>query len=297
MNAELWRAVCRLAEQQHGLVSTRQLRDLGIGRKTVERAVARGHLVWVRRRVLHICGTPSSPLAPIAAACLALDGEAVASHRSAATLHGFAAFLPEPVEITVFDRRPPRLSGVQAHHGGILVADDIAVVRGIPATTPARTLVDLAASLTRPRLDRVLDEAERSGLARYDDVADCLHRLGSSGRSGAHKLRTLLADRIAVESHLEQTWLQRLRRAGIPQPMTQHQLVVDGQVLLIDFAWPDYRVGLEIDGWTPHRVRGAFDNDRRRDLLFRLASWTVLRATSRTDPTLLLRALSEALSR
>lgn len=297
MKPELWQAVCRLAETQHGLVSTRQLRQLGVSRKSVERAVTRGQLAWVRRRVLCVCGAPSSPWAPVAAACLALDGEAVASHRSAAALHGFAGFLPEPVEITVFDRHPPRLSGVRAHHGGIVVADDLAVVKGIPATTPARTLVDLAGTVTRHRLERVLDDAERSGLARYHDVAACLDRLGTSGRSGARTLRMLLADRIAVESQLERTWLQRLQRAGIPRPVTQHQLVVDGHVLLVDFAWPDRRVGLEIDGWTPHRVRGAFDNDRRRDLLFRLAGWTVLRATSRTDATLLIRAVSEALSR
>jgi predicted transcriptional regulator of viral defense system len=297
VNAELWRAVCALAETQHGLVSTRQLRDLGVGRKALERAVARGDLAWVRRRVLRVCGAPRSPFAAVAAACLAVGGETVASHRSAAALHGISGFLPDLAEITVFDRNPPRLSGVRAHRAGIIVADDISCARGIPVTTPARTLVDLASTITRTRLARALDEAERVGLARYGEVASCLDRLGTSGRMGAQHLRALLTDRVTVESQLEQAWLRRLRRAGLPPPDTQYQLVVDGAVLLLDFAWPVHHVGLEIDGWTPHRVRGAFDNDRRRDLLFRLAGWTVLRATSRTEPTLLIRALSEALSR
>ena len=158
-------------------------------------------------------------------------------------------------------------------------------------------MVDLAASLDRSRLARLVDDADRLGLARPADVAACLERVGTSGRAGADRLRSVLADRVSVESGLERAWLRRLRRARLPAPVTQHQLVVEGSVLLIDFAWPGHRVGLEIDGWAPHRVRGSFDNDRRRDLLFRLADWTVLRATSRTDPALLVRALTEALTR
>lgn len=92
----------------------------------------------------------------------------------------------------------------------------------------------------------------------------------------------LLADRQEGESPLERTWLMRLRRAGVPRPVVGYQLVVGKRVLILDMAWPEQRIGIEIDGWSAHRTRGRFDADRERDLLATRVGWRLLHVTSRT---------------
>lgn len=135
MKWDLWRAVCDLAERQHGLVSTRQLAALGVGRKTVERALERNVLARVRQDVVAVRGAPLSPWRDVMAACLAVPGS-VASHRTAARLHRLPGFLPGPVDVTVFGRTPPRRQGIRGHRSWI-ASDDVTAVDNIPVTTAA----------------------------------------------------------------------------------------------------------------------------------------------------------------
>lgn len=282
MNAELWRRLCALAEQQHGLVSTRQLTALGVSPSGVASARASGRLFDLRRGVLRVAGSPPSPWQALSAALLTTDG--VASHRAAAGLFGFPGVKPGAVEVTVFDSVTPRLRGVTAHRSSVLVADDITVASGLAVTSPARTLVDLAgcADLHTTLLARMIDDCSMRRLCRPSDVDECLARCET--RRGRRRLLTLLDQRVRTDSHLEAQWLRRLRQEGLAPPAVGYQLVVDGRVMVLDFAWPEDCVGIEVDGWRPHASRGAFDRDRLRDLAAVRVGWTILRVTSRTPP-------------
>lgn len=260
------------AAAQDALVTRRQLLD-EMTPAAVRWLLDDGRLVPLRRGVYAVAGAPPSPWRALRAALLAA-GDAVASHRAAAALQGFPGVLPGAVEITVFARRAPR--GAPAHTAGVLHAEDICRVAGLPATSAARTLVDLAA---HPRLAPMLDHCLDRRLCTVADVDGCIERLGR----GPRRLQALLDDRRhGGESALECTWLLRLRRAGLPKPVVAYQLVVGTRVLVLDLAWPAHRVGVEVDGWSAHRTRSRFDADRERDLVAMHAGWTLLHVTSRT---------------
>ena len=137
-----------LAGSQHGLVTrTQALRTLST--KQLEGWVGRRVLVPVRPGVYRFRGVPESWEQRLLAACLAADG--VASHRAAARVWLLEGVASLRLEITVPLGRVVRLPGVRAHRSNRLGPEFLTVHRGIPVTTPARTLVDLSAVTRRPR--------------------------------------------------------------------------------------------------------------------------------------------------
>jgi len=214
-----WPELAALAERQHGLLTTAQVGS----RNAVHWAVASGRLAVVRRGIYAVAGSPPSRWRDLAAALLAVDG--VASHRAAAGLHRLAGIAPGAVEVTVFDMRTPRLVGVTAHRASVLYADDLTVVQGLPVTSAARTVVDLAPLVGPIMLQRLLDDCIVRRLCTADEVAECLDR--SEARRGRRRLVPLLDARVRSESRLEQLWLRRLQRAGLAPPEVGFQLVVD----------------------------------------------------------------------
>lgn len=277
-----------LAAAQDGLVSRRQLLAV-LSPAAIRHLLDASRLQPVCRGVYAVAGAPPTVWRPLRAALLAA-GDAVASHRAAAGLHRFPGVLPGAAEITVYCRTAPRLTDVTVHRATLLVADDITVVDGFPTTTPARTVVDLAATTHPILLERMLDRCDPA------EVDACLERIGTVSRRGTRRLRALLDARIGGESPLERTWLRRLRRAGLPPPVLGYQLVVGGRVLVLDMAWPEHRVAVEVDGWSAHGTRTQFDRDRERDLLATRAGWRVLRVTSRTPPDQLVATLTSLVS-
>ncbi|MBW3669499.1 MAG: type IV toxin-antitoxin system AbiEi family antitoxin domain-containing protein [Actinobacteria bacterium] len=289
-----WAEVAAAATRQHGLVTTGQLHELGVGDDAIAWLVADGCLVRVRRGVYAAAGSPPSIWRGLAAAVLAVDG--VASHRAAAGLHRFPGVRAGAVEVTVFGMTTPRLQGVIAHRATALYPEDVTEAQGLPATAPARTLLDLAGrrDVSTPLLVRMVDDCAVRRLCSPDDVATCIER--NDARWGTRRLRRVIAERVQADSHLEAQWLRRLRRAGLAPPEVGYQLVVDSTVLVLDFAWPEQRVGIEVDGWQPHGTRSAFDRDRLRDLAATRIGWRILRVTSRTPPATLFRTVHSLIS-
>lgn len=273
-----------VAAAQHGLVSRKQLLAF-VTPAAVRWLVEDGRILPVRQGVYRVAGAPETMWSPLWAALLAA-GDAVASHRAAAGLHGFPGVLPGAVELMVFGRTTPRLPGVLAHRADRLMADDVEVVEGIPATSRARTVIDLAGAVHPRLLERMLDQCDVA------EVTACLDRVGTRGRRGVAWLLPLLRARVGGDSPLEQLWLRRLHRAGYPPPVLAHQLVAGGRLLILDFAWPEHRVGIEVDGWSSHSSRTQFDRDRERDLLATQAGWRILRVTSRTPVSKVTAALA-----
>jgi very-short-patch-repair endonuclease len=225
------------------------------------------------------------------AVCLAAGPATVASHGAAAGLHGFPGFLPGALEVTAFGVRTPRLRGVRCHASTRCHPHDLQAVQGIPATSAARTVVDLAGLLSPSLLERAVEHVLRRSLCTAGELALAFRSLAGRGRPGTPTLRRLLEDRLDVDSSLESRWLRCLRRAGLVPPARQHQVVVGPQVLLVDFAWPDQRVGLEVDGWEPHRHRSSWDRDHDKVNAYQEAGWKVMFVTSNTSEAKTIRQL------
>jgi predicted transcriptional regulator of viral defense system/very-short-patch-repair endonuclease len=278
---EHWRQIVDTAARQDGLINSAQVNLTGASPNAIDLAVAAGRLIRVRKGVSLVAGVPTTPRQPIRAVTM-VSRTAVVSHRSAAWLHGLMMRPWSTIEITVPSSSNVDLHGVTAHQARVARKDRMSI-DGIPVTTPARTLVDLTGHLADDWVQRLVHEAVMRRLCGYEDVAEVLKRVGGRGHPGTATLRAVLADAVG-STPLEAKWHRILCEAGLKPPARQHQVVIGERVFLLDYAWPDHRVALEIDGFVAHRTSDSFDRDHAKLLALRAAGWEVLCVTNRTPP-------------
>lgn len=286
-----------LAASQHGVVAAWQLRELGIGREAVRAWTAEGHLHRVHHGSYAV-GHPSlTPRARMMAALLACGPEAVLSHRSAAVVWDFQAAATRVVDVSV-PRRRRGIDGIATHRPRCLPPVDRTVEDGFRATTPTRTVFDLAGSLSRPRLQAIWEAAERRGLldvVRLEQLCDDIGK----GRRGTALVRSLAAEASSSEptrSELERRFAKLCRDHGLPPPRQNVSL----HGFEVDVHWPEHGLVVELDGFEFHRTRAAFDRDRRRDAILTAAGLRVLRLGWREvaeEPGVAVAALSPSLPR
>jgi very-short-patch-repair endonuclease len=271
-------AIAELAARQHGVVSRKQLMALGASRDEIQRRVEVRRLRRVHTGVYAISHRLSVE-GHFIAAVLACGDRAVASHRAAGALWDLIPAVAGPVDVTVPRGGSPRRAGIAIHVTRSLPPAEITSRDGVPCTTWARTLVDLAAVLTSRRLERAL---EQSQILQLFDLGALKHALaGANGRRGTGTLRRLVGDLDDdppfTRTELERRFLDLVREAGLPRPVVN--AVVAGHE--VDFHWPKERVVMETDGRGTHDTRIAFERDHRRDLDLELAGWHVIRISWR----------------
>jgi very-short-patch-repair endonuclease len=278
-----------LAARQRGLVEWDQMRDLAIEPKSIRHRVATQRLHVVHYKVYAVGHDRLTQDQRFLAAVLAGGVDAVLSHRSAAALWGIRPSSGRVVDVTtrVWKRNEP---GIDFHtrHSSI---DERTKIRGIPATGPSRTLLDLGQVLDDDELEQALREAERLQLTDVVSVVDLLERYPR--RRGCAAIRRLTAVRDlykgVTRSHLEELFRQFLRRHELPDPEWNVKLDLDEAALEVDCLWRDQRVVVELDGYGYHAGLDAFERDRLRDRLLQLAGFCPIRLTWRSvrdDPRL-----------
>jgi hypothetical protein len=219
------------------------------------------------------------------AAVLASGPGAVLSHRSAGIWWGLLP-LGAAVRIDVSVPRGRRgATGVRTHRPRSLDAQDATYHDGIPITSVARTLLDLAATARPRELERALAQAER--MQRYDGAAIAGVLARSNGHQGAGRLaRAAWTEPALTRSELERRFLDIVDRAALPRPRVNVPLdAPDHGRIEVDFHWPKHRLIVETDGEESHGTHQAFTQDRRRDAALAAAGHRVVRFTWR-DVTL-----------
>jgi very-short-patch-repair endonuclease/predicted transcriptional regulator of viral defense system len=278
--------IAALAARQHGVVTRSQLRRLGLGRGAVEHRLDAGRLIRVHRGVYAVGHLPRTRHASWMAAVLACGDRALLSHCSAAALWGVRAWAPARPEVTTRAQRSR--PGITVHVRRT-APEERAVHQGIPVTSLARTIVDLAHTLDVDELERVVRETD---FQRRLDVAAVRQSLV---RRPSRDLVDLLDRRAPTQSRHEDRFLRLCRRFGLPVPLTQQS--VGGRT--VDFLWPDARLVVEIDSWDAHGTRTAFQNDRAATNAMQLSGYVVLRFTDgelRRDPARVARLVGRALA-
>ena len=284
---EQWAAIVGCATTQYGLIATRQLRAIGVGLKATKRLVSTHRLRPYRLGVYLVAGSPDTRWQPLMAACLAVGPPAAASFRSAAELYGYPGVAPAPYpEITVFGECSRRLTDICAHRSDRFHECDLTVREQIPVTSPARTLVDLGRFLSLWMLAKTYNHILRKDLAEVDDVAACLERIGGRGRPGTVWLRILTAERRLGfhpgDNDFELTVGRALRREGVPEGTPQFQVVVGRYIYVLDRAWPDAKVGLEVDG-DVHLDSLVADHDAEKRNRLTAVGWDLYYARPHTN--------------
>jgi very-short-patch-repair endonuclease len=272
------RLVARLAARQGGVASFDQLLGLGLTPRAIDGRVESGRLHQLHRGVYAVGHRSLGAEGRRWAAVLALGEEAFLSHHSAADAFGFRKSASGLIHVTVRGRAGrKRHAGIRVHRPHSLPDDEVTTLRGMPITTPARTILDLAVTGLRGKpLATALDLAEQQKLLDFAALHALLARYPR--RPGTRPLKAQL-DRYRgpadTRSHLERLVNQLCDRHGLPRPLVN--TVIEGRVR--DFYWPDRGLVVEADSYRWHRSPSALNDDRERDVQLTLAGYRTLRFT------------------
>lgn len=248
----------RLASRSHGIVTRRELLRAGVTASEIEHRLRTGALLREYPGVYRVGHRAPSLEAGYAAAVRACGDGALLSGRAAAHLYGLIRGPVPGPEVTVVGKR--RVRGVRARQARSLDRRDAMIHRGIPITTVARTLVDLAGQLSGYELARACHEAGVKYRVTPRHVEDVLARRPNA--PGARRLRRVLTgeERVTL-SKLERRFLDLLTAEGLPLPVTNRP--AGGR--RVDCRWSTPPLTIELDSYTYHRSRHAWEQDRRRE--------------------------------
>jgi very-short-patch-repair endonuclease/predicted transcriptional regulator of viral defense system len=288
---------------QHGLVTRRELRALGVTPDQERHRRATGEWEQPAPGVIRLAGSPRSPEQDLMVACLAASPSAVASHQSAAWMWGLLDRPPARHAVTISrDATGRSLQGLAVDvHRPVDYPAHVVTRRHIPCTNPLRSLVDLAAVATADDLDGVIDQALAIRVLTVEAIEAELRRLSRPGRAGAGRMRLALQRRgITGSPHpsvLESRTLRMLRRFGIEPLATEVRMGPDGRYRVDVVLAPT--LIMEVDGFAYHAGPEQMAEDKRRRTELRLGGTTVLEYTWRDityNPERVIREVRLALS-
>jgi very-short-patch-repair endonuclease len=274
-------------------VSRDQLLEARIDRRAIDRRIKNGRLIPAHSGVYVVGHNAEVELGDETAALLACGPTAMLSHHSAATLWGLRPGTARPIHVTVpRGDHGVRPQGVIVHRTILPTQPDLHL--DLPVTSPARTMLDIAAGLPDRDVEYILEEGLRKPLLSETDVAEVVARAGR--HPGARTLRRVLATRTGTltESKAQRRLLELIREAGLPWPKTERPLLG----YRVDLVWPELRLVVEVDGYQVHGTRGAFEHDRRRDARLQSAGFVVIRFTARQieyEPVAVIAQLAQAI--
>lgn len=271
--------VAALAVRQGGAVSTAQCYEHGLDAKTLSRLRAKGWLSSQHRGVLRL-GT-LTPDGLLWAAVLALGGPATICLLSAGHDHGLLRGRP-PTQVHVALPTPRRKRRGIAPHEATVHPADVVNRRGLPFTSRARTLLDLAAVLTEPRLGAAVDEARHQRRLHLPTIEATIAR--SPGHHGIGRLRAAVArhdpSRGIPRRELERMAARFLRDRRFPPHERNAEVRLDGEVYVVDVLFTGRKVVLEFDSRTYHDNDPSFARDRRRIRRFEAHHWRLIPVTA-----------------
>jgi very-short-patch-repair endonuclease len=272
--------VAELARAQHGIVSRGQLLGLGIDSDAIKRRVRAGRLHPIHAGVYAVGHDAITRQGRWMGAVLASGPGAVVSHQTAAGLWGIWGSGAGETHVTV--PRKTRSQRSIHRHFSMLPDDERTVLAGIPTTTAARAVLDLAAAKGPAAAESALREMEYFGIYGPVSLPTLLERYPRhKGTPIVHACLERLADDPGgrIRSDLEEAFLPFLDAHQIPRPRLNAWLSIDDDRFQVDCFWPEAKLIGELDGFKSHGSRRAFRKDRRRDRRLGAHGFHVVRIT------------------
>jgi very-short-patch-repair endonuclease len=238
--------------------------------RQIEHRVATGRLHPVGRGVYAVGHRVLSVEGRWRAAALSSGSGAVLSHSTAAAVWELRPAGGGAIHVTVPGRGGRRhRRGIAIHRSVTLGPRDVTARRGLPVTSVARTIIDLARTLPQADLERIVDLADQRGLVDFADLR--------TANSAALKAVLSNYRPAPTRSELERRFLRLCDDHGVERPETNTRI----EDIEVDFVWRDRRLIVEVDGYAYHRSPAAFELDRERDVRLGAVGWRVLRFTWR----------------
>jgi very-short-patch-repair endonuclease len=274
------RTLAVLAKGQFGVFHRSQAEEAGLDRWALSRRLRSGRLERVGAQTYRFGGQIGSWRQLLTAGLLDLGQDAVVGGRAAAALHRFDGFAEGPVEFLVpRDLKDRRSVGVVRSTNALPLIDTCTREGHFRATSPAATIVRLAAHVSEAELKRAVDSAIRDGGTSETFLRRRLAALRGPGRHGSRLLDDVI-DGAGGHSFLERRFLQLVAQAALPRPKTQVILRRSGRhVARVDFAWPPGTLIVEVNGHRTHSTREQLQRDEQRRTELTLLGFTVVAFT------------------
>jgi hypothetical protein len=219
----------------------------------------KGWLIRVYPGVYRVGHAAPSVEADYMAAVLACGEGAVLAGPAAAFLLGLSRGRRAPKPLVIAQKKR-RITGIDTERARTVDPRDIVTWKGIPITTPARTLVDLASVVSADELARAVHQADVLHETTPDDVEAVLQRRPNA-KNAAHLRRVLWGDADRTLSKLESAFISLLKANNLPLPKTNRP--AGGR--FVDCRWPEHALTVELDSYRYHRSRHAWEDGRRRE--------------------------------
>ncbi|MDL5158164.1 DUF559 domain-containing protein [Actinomycetospora termitidis] len=282
---------------QDGVFSVQQAKDAGFTRAQIAARVAKGE--WERdlSGVLRAADHPVTPRSRVRAAVLSLGGECTLIGQSAAFWWHLTDIPPADVEVAVDHSSQPRSrKGVRILRRAVPPEDRV-VVDGVAVTKKPATVLAAVASLGLLVGAKLMDQALQAGVSL--EAMRAVHRRTAGRHGAALAFRLLVLAGGGARSEAERKTHRMLRVAGIGGWIANHELWLRGYgQAVLDLAFLEQKVLVEIDGWAYHRDLRAFLRDARRQNALVLDGWVVIRTNwfeLRETPEAFVRNVREAL--
>ena len=269
----------RIAGDQEGVIATRQLRLCGFNATAIAVRVRRGNLHPVFRGVYAVGHRALTQNGLFIGAVLACGDGTVLSHHACAAYHSMLAWDARDVDVIVPRSAGRAIDGIRAHRSR-LDPRDVWIRFNIRVTSPARTILDLAATQPFKPLRRLVRQAQAERTVNVRQLLEVVHRYPR--HRGAARLRAVVADGpTPTKSDLEDLALDLLDHAAVPRPEVNAKLTLDGRPISPDLLWPGPRLAVELDSRRWHHDPLTRQDDADKQAILEAHGYRVLRITWR----------------
>jgi very-short-patch-repair endonuclease len=287
--------VAKRAMLEWGVLSFAELVGCGLSPRAIATRATNGRL-HLKYRGVYAVGHPKLTLEGCFLAAVEACGAAARlGYFAAAALYGFVTWDFREIEVTVQGRGTRAHRGIRIHYTASFDLADVRTYKGIPVTSPARTLVDLAAMLDYKALRRAVRQALALNRVTIAELVATLRRL--EGRRGTRKLVKIVAAAVPTRSEFEDILQDLILSGGFADPHVNAPLVIEGETIVPDFRWPGARLVVEADSRKWHDNPVARSEDAERRALLKAAGETVISVTYRqavVEPRQTLSRIEEA---